>query len=64
MEVTVTQFIRSEGSIAIFRGLTDDGVAVTFACDHRPAQAIAEALINDEEPVAFVEDWQIIGAAA
>jgi hypothetical protein len=65
MEVTVTQFVRSEGTIAIFRGLTDDGAAVVFACDHRPALDIVNALIEgDEDVTCFIEAWQIVGAAA
>lgn len=62
MEVTVTEIVRDEGSVVLFRGLTDDGTAVVFACDHRPAQELLNGLLNDEEVVAFVEPWQIVGA--
>lgn len=61
MEVTVTEIVRDEGSIVLFSGLTDDGGAVVFACDHRPAQALINGMLNDEEVVAFVDDWQIVG---
>lgn len=65
MEVTVTEIVRDEGSIVLFRGVTDDGSAVVFACDHRPAQDIVNALIEgDEDVTCFIEDWQIVGAAA
>ena len=65
MEVTVTEIVRDEGSIVLFRGLTDDGTAVVFAVDHRPAQALVDGMLNDEEDViAFVEAWQIVGSAA
>lgn len=62
MEITVTEIVRDEGSVVLFRGLTDDGTAVVFACDHRPAQELLNGLLNDEEVVAFVEPWQIVGA--
>lgn len=64
MEVTVTEIVRDEGSVVLFRGLTDDGTAVVFACDHRPAQELLNGLLNDEEVVAFVDTWQIVGATA
>lgn len=63
MEVTVTEIVRDEGSVVLFRGLTDDGAAVVFAADHRPAQAIVNALIegDGDDVVCFVEPWQIVG---
>jgi len=62
VEVTVTEIVRDEGSIVLFRGLTEDGAAVTFAADHRPAQELINGLLNDEEVIAIVDPWQIIGA--
>lgn len=64
MEVTVTQILRDEGSLVLFRGLTDDGAAVVFAVDHRAAQGLVDGMLNDEDVIAFVEPWQIVGAAA
>lgn len=65
MEVTVTEIVRDEGSVVLFRGLTDDDTAVVFACDRRPAQDIVNALIDgDEDVICFIEPWQIVGAAA
>lgn len=64
MEVTVTEIVRDEGSVVLFRGLTDDGAAVVFAVDHRPAQELMNGMLNDEEVVAIVESWQIVGAVA
>ena len=65
--VEVTQLVRDEGSVVLFRGqeLDENGVdykgSVTFACDHRPAYAIAQAL-EEGEPDIYVEldEWQII----
>lgn len=64
MKVTVTEIVRDEGSVVLFRGLTDDGAAVVFAVDHRPAQELMNGMLNDEEVVAIVESWQIVGAVA
>lgn len=67
MEVTVTEIVRDEGSVVLFRGLTDDDTAVVFAVDHRMAGDIIEALINgdgDESVGVIIEAWQIVGAAA
>lgn len=60
-EVTVTGLVRDEGTVVVFSGTTEDDLGVTFACDHRCAQAIVDALEAGEEPVAVVEDYLILG---
>ena len=66
IEITVTGIERDEGSVVIFRGFHDDSphadeTEIRFACDHGPAQAIADALAADEWPLVHVADWQVIG---
>jgi hypothetical protein len=61
MEITVDRIVSDQGSIVVFEGLNEDSLRVSFGADHRPAQAIADALASGEEPVCFVEDWQILG---
>ena len=62
MEVEVTQIVRDEGSVVVFMGTSlEDGRPVTFAADHRPARELINGLCNDEEVVAIVESWQVIG---
>jgi len=58
--VTVETVVRDEGSIVILGGTTDDGQYLTFAADHRPAYAIAQALDEGEEPRVELEPWQIL----
>jgi hypothetical protein len=63
MEIEVTQIVRDEGSIVLFQGTSlEDGRVVTFAADHRPAQELINGMLNDEEIIAFVEPWQVVGA--
>ena len=67
-EITVTEFVRDEGTIVVFRGVNEDGKDVTFAADHRPAGAILQALqaAAAEHPeiresvVAEVEDYLVL----
>ena len=59
-EILVTSFVRSEGSVVLFEGLDPEGYRVLFAVDHRPAQAIVEALEAGEEPVAIVPHWAFL----
>ena len=60
LEVTVTGIVRDEGTVVVFAGQYD-GEHVVFACDHGPAQVLADALAAGEWPLAGVADWQIIG---
>lgn len=59
-EILVTQFVRSEGSVVLFEGIDPEGWHVLFAVDHRPAQAILEALEAGEDPVAIVPHWAFL----
>ena len=62
MEVEVTQIVRDEGSVVVFQGESlEDGRTVTFAVDHRPAQELVNGMLNDEEVIALVDSWQVIG---
>ena len=66
LEITVTGIVRDEGSVVVFRGFHDDSphadeAEIRFACDHGPAQVLADALAAGEWPLAGVADWQIIG---
>jgi hypothetical protein len=62
MKVTVENFIRIEGSIAIFEGVNEKDQSVRFACDHRYAQPIIDDLnYNDEfSPEVYIEGWQVL----
>lgn len=62
IEVTVTGFVRDEGTVVLFEGITDDdeGAFVVFAVDHRPAQDIASALEDDCDVHVSVPQYQIV----
>lgn len=62
-EITVTGFVRDEGSLVLLAGLTEDNREVVFACEHRYAQDILAAVERGEEPVAEVPDYLVVGAA-
>jgi hypothetical protein len=62
-EITVTGFVRDEGSLVLLSGLTEDNREVVFACEHRYARDILEAVEAGDEPVAAVPDYLIVGAA-
>jgi len=48
-------------TVIVFDGLDNlTGDTITFAVDHRPAQAIIAALDNDEEILLDLPDWAII----
>lgn len=61
MTLTVTDVVRDEGSVVLFRGIDEDDRTVTFAADHRPAQAIADALAAGELVEVEIEAWQVVG---
>ncbi len=57
LTVIASQPVLDEGSIVLFQGIdTDDGSLVMFAVDHRYAQA----LIDDVDAEADVEEWQVL----
>jgi len=59
-EIQVIAFVRSEGTVWLFEGIDPEGYHVIFASDHRPAQAILEALEAGEDPVAIVPHWAFL----
>jgi hypothetical protein len=59
--ILVTGFVRDEGSLVLLSGLTEDNRDIVFACEHRYAGAILEAVEAGEEPVAEVPDYMIVG---
>lgn len=60
--ITVTEVVADHGSIVVLRGIEHEtDRVVTFGADHRPAQAIADALAEGEDVEVYdVEDWQIL----
>lgn len=64
--VTVTGLERDEGSVVVLTGTDEEGAEVSFAADHRMAQAILDHLAACDEdesldpPVAAVEEWSIL----
>ena len=61
-EITVTGFVRDEGSLVLLCGLTDSEHPVTFAVEHRYASDILAAVAADEEPVVVdVPDYLVWG---
>ena len=61
IEIEVTGIDRDEGSVVVFIGtVTETGMPVLFAVDHRPAQDIAEALSWGERPLALVPEWAVL----
>lgn len=64
MQTTVTRLVADSGSVVLFEGTTQNDVGdveIRFAVDHHCAQDLVDALQRDEEPVVFLEDWQILG---
>ena len=61
MRVSVSCVTYDGGSVATATGTDmETGDWVTFAGDHRPMMAIAEALATGEDVEVDVEDWQIL----
>lgn len=61
MRLTVEYPVRDEGSVVVLLGTDDNDEQWLFAADHRPAQAIIEALEADEPVEVEVESWQLLG---
>ena len=63
MRICVTDIVRDEGSIVVLQGITTDGTdrVMNFACDHRPAQDIINAISQGEDVEVDVEAWQVLG---
>jgi len=60
MNVTATRLVDDHGTIVIFEGMDATGEIVYFASDHRPAQAIADAIDLGEEPICEVPDYMLM----
>ena len=61
MRVIVTELQSDQGSLVVFAGTAQEsGDPVMFACDHRYAQDLVEALENGDSPSAHVESWQLL----
>lgn len=60
IEVTVTGLVRDEGTLVLLAGLDEENREVVFACDHRMAPPILEAVEAGEEPVAVVPSYMIV----
>ena len=60
--LTVTSIVSDEGTIVVMQGIEHEtDHVIRFACDHRPAQAIADALAEGEDVEVFdVEDWAVL----
>jgi hypothetical protein len=59
--VTVLAPVSDQGSVVVFKGVTDDGRELRFAFDHRFAQTLCDGLsIGDDVRVAL-EGWQVLG---
>jgi hypothetical protein len=61
IELTVTEIVRDEGTVVLFRGDRENGSPVTFAVDRRPAYDIANALAAGEFVEVEIESWQVVG---
>jgi hypothetical protein len=69
---TITLTVDAEGlpdtgvaTVYTFLGTDPEtGENIVFAVDHRPAQAIIDAVEAEGEITVEVEDWQILGKGA
>jgi hypothetical protein len=65
MQITITKedliHARDEGTIIVLTGTDEQtGDRVSFGADHRPATALYEAALEQDEPVvAEVDGWQV-----
>jgi hypothetical protein len=62
--ITVTGFVRDEGTLVLLSGLTEDNRDVVFACEHRYAPDILAAVEAGEEPLVEVPSYLIVGGHA
>ena len=53
---------RDEGTVMVLTGTAENGDRVTFGADRRPADDLADAVVNslDGEITAEVESWQVL----
>lgn len=61
MNVEVLDVLRDEGTVVVFAAETDAGQPIAIAVDHRSAQAITDALWDEDRVYAQVEPWQVLG---
>lgn len=65
MRLTVTEPVADHGTIVLMQGIEiETDRVVTFACDHRPAQDIVNALAAGEDVEVEIEDWQVMSAGS
>lgn len=55
--------VEDHGSILVFTGTTEDGKRQRFGVDHRPASWLIDAVEEEGEVQADVEEWQLLGTA-
>lgn len=61
MQVLVVGPVSDEGTIVVLEGVNEDGSTIHFGVDHRPAQDILNALIEEEEDIYVeIEGWQVV----
>jgi hypothetical protein len=66
MQITITRddlySTRDEGTVVVFTGTDEEtGDKVSFGADHRPAQELYDAALEQSEPVvAEVDDFQVL----
>jgi len=62
MLVIVHDLDVDEGTVVVFTGVDAESyLPVRFAADARMAQDIIYALEDGDQPIANIENWQIIG---
>ncbi len=61
MILELTGAFNNHGSVTMLEGLNDEGEAVWFGADARPAHDLIDAVMNSDETVeVYVEGWQIL----
>lgn len=64
MFLTVTRPVEDCGTVVIFEGVDEQDRLVTFACDHRCAQALVDGLAGGDVVEVEVEGFQILHVGA
>jgi len=58
-QYTLTGVRADHGTIVVFDATDEDGESCTVAVEHRPAQAILEAIQEDGDAIAWAPDWAV-----
>jgi len=61
MTITATAVIEDHGSIVVFEGRDEEGWAVQFAADHRPAAELVQAIGEFGEAQCEVPGYMMMG---